>query len=117
MDGVFGRKPADFLLSPDLRIQSTYYGRDAGDFMPFAEIDRFLMARPESLWPDNYGRAPASRPSGYPDPNGLTSGRSYPGQGRSAPDNYGNYGNYPSGQPGQSRPDDWRSGNSGNSGW
>ena len=49
MDGVFSRKPADFLLSPDLRIQSAYYGRDAGDFMPFAEIDRFLVARPESL--------------------------------------------------------------------
>lgn len=122
MDGVFGRKPADFLLSPDLLIQSVYYGRDAGDFMPFAEIDRFLMARPESLWPDNYGRAPAprSRPSGYPDPNGPSSGRPYPGQGRSAPGSYGNHSNYPpgqSGQSGQSRPEDWRSGNSGNSGW
>src|SRR6185437_13486109 len=96
----------------DLYIQSAYYGRDAGDFMPFAEIDRFLAARPESLWPDNYGRAPAPRssPSGYPDPDGPASGRPYPGQGRSAP------GGYPSGQSGQSRPDGWRSGNSGSSG-
>jgi hypothetical protein len=108
MDGVFGRKPADFLLSPDLRIQSAYYGRDAGDFMPFAEIDRFLMARPESSWTD-YGRAPAPRypNSGYSDPRGPASGRSAPG-------------NYPSGQSRQSRPDNWRSGSSGssgNSGW
>ena len=54
MDGVFGRRPADFLLGANLRVQTVAYGRDAGDFMPFAEIDRFLMTRPESLWPD-YG--------------------------------------------------------------
>jgi thioredoxin-dependent peroxiredoxin len=115
MDGVFGRKPADFLLSPDLRIQSAFYGRDAGDFMPFAEIDRFLMTRAESPWPEygQYGRASTSRypGSGYSDPRGPTSGRSHPGPGRSAP---GSYGSYPSGQ---SRPDNRRSGGSDNSGW
>lgn len=92
MDGVMGRKPADFLLGADLRIQIAFYGRDAGDFMPFAEIDRFLAARPESLWP-NYGQstAPGKPASGYSVPR------------RSAP------GNYPSGQ---SYPDNWPSGNS-----
>src|SRR6185437_5243544 len=104
MDGVFGRRPADFLLGADLRIQTTYYGRDAGDFMPFAEIDRFLLTRPESLWPNygNYGSAsaPAQPASGYSNPRGSTSGRSYPGPqtGRSVPSNY------PSGQPGSGYP-------------
>ena len=65
MDGVFGRRPADFLLGADLRVQTVYYGRDAGDFMPFAEIDRFLMTRPESRWPNygNYGQPQPSAPA------------------------------------------------------
>lgn len=124
MDGVFGRRPADFLLGADLRVQTVYYGRDAGDFMPFAEIDRFLMTRPESRWPNygNYGQpqpsAPANPASGYSNP--PTSGRSYPGpqSGRSAP------GNYPSGQTHPGYPGQQGSGNSGwgdsgqgNSGW
>jgi thioredoxin-dependent peroxiredoxin len=110
MDGLMGRKPADFLLSADLRIQTAYYGRDAGDFMPFAEIDRFLAARPESLWPDyqrpatpSYRNNPRSG-AGFSMPPTPNSGRS-------------TLGNYP---PNQSRPDGRRSGDSGwrdNSGW
>lgn len=42
-DGYLGRRPADFLIAPDQRIAGTYYGRDAGDFMPFAQIERFLQ--------------------------------------------------------------------------
>jgi peroxiredoxin len=101
MDGMMGRRPADFLLSADLRIHSAYYGRDAGDFMPFAEIDRFLAANAQSSIPTygeyggQYLRAPTPR---YP-------GAGYPGQ--SAP------GQYPSGP---SRSDGWYSGGSGGSG-
>lgn len=103
MDGLMGRKPADFLLSADLRIQTAYYGRDAGDFMPFAEIDRFLAARPESLWPDyrrpatpSYRNNPRSG-AGFSMPPTPNSGGSTPGY-------------YPQTQ---SRPDGRRSGDSG----
>lgn len=37
-----GRLPVDFLLDSQLRVQSAHYGRDAGDFLPFSEIDTFL---------------------------------------------------------------------------
>lgn len=40
------RMPADFLLGPDLRIQSAYYGRDAGDFLSFGQIHQFIGAYP-----------------------------------------------------------------------
>lgn len=56
--GPMGRKPADFLLSADLRIQVAHYGRDAGDYLTFAHIDEFLRTipqpRPQPVWP-NYG--------------------------------------------------------------
>ncbi len=111
MDGAMGRKPADFLLNPDLRIQTAYYGRDAGDFMPFAEIDRFLMTRPESAWTDHRRAAIARYPgAGYSDPRGPTSGRSYPDSDQSAP---GGYSDYPSGP---SHPDNWRPGGPGSAG-
>lgn len=54
MDGTFGRLPADFLIGPDLRIQTAYYGHDAGDFMRFSTIHDFLDA--ELL--DPYRRQP-----------------------------------------------------------
>jgi thioredoxin-dependent peroxiredoxin len=133
MDGVFGRKPADFLLTADLRVDTAYYGRDAGDFMPFREIDRFLASRPESLWPYNQqpsqpGMAPPGYPSypsypSYPAPRGPASGypgysqpnRSGPGaSGSSQPGRPGGYDRYPSSQ---SRPDHRRSGDSRDSGW
>jgi peroxiredoxin len=40
------RMPADFLIGPDLRIATTYYGRDAGDFLPFSRIHEFIGAYP-----------------------------------------------------------------------
>lgn len=42
MDGRMSSLPADFLIGPDQNIQTAYYGRDAGDFLLFSEIDRFL---------------------------------------------------------------------------
>lgn len=44
MDGHLTRMPADFLLGPDLRIHTAYYGRDAGDFLLFSEIDAYLAS-------------------------------------------------------------------------
>lgn len=43
-EGPMGRKPGDFLLSADLRIQVAHYGRDAGDYLSFTDVDRFLNA-------------------------------------------------------------------------
>jgi peroxiredoxin len=52
MDGKMSSLPGDFLIGPDLAMQTAYYGRDAGDFLLFSEIDYFL---------DRYtGRAPFS---------------------------------------------------------
>jgi peroxiredoxin len=42
MDGRMSSLPGDFLIGPDLRIHTAYYGRDAGDFLLFSEIDYFL---------------------------------------------------------------------------
>lgn len=55
-EGRMGRKPADFLLGPDMRVQVVHYGRDAGDYLSFADIDDFLLAsaRPEPTW-SSYG--------------------------------------------------------------
>ena len=38
--------PADFLLSPDLRIDRSYYGADIGDHMPFSQIRNWLATDP-----------------------------------------------------------------------
>lgn len=57
MDGAFARMPAEFLLGPDLRIVKAYYGRDAGDFMRFSEIERALPA-PTFAPPPSYGPRP-----------------------------------------------------------
>jgi peroxiredoxin len=40
--GPMGRLPGDFLIGPDLRIERAYYGRDAGDFLLFADIDAYV---------------------------------------------------------------------------
>lgn len=40
------RMPADFLIGPDQRIRTTYYGRDAGDFLSFGQIHQFIGAYP-----------------------------------------------------------------------
>lgn len=42
MDGRMSSLPGDFLIGADLRIQTAYYGRDAGDFLLFSEIEHFL---------------------------------------------------------------------------
>ncbi|MBF6590096.1 MAG: redoxin domain-containing protein [Ktedonobacterales bacterium] len=44
MDGKKFRMPAEFLLGPDLRIQRAYYAKDAGDFLPFSELDAFAAS-------------------------------------------------------------------------
>jgi peroxiredoxin len=44
--GPMGRLPADFLIGPDLRITCAYYGRDAGDFILFREIDAYVATIP-----------------------------------------------------------------------
>ncbi|WIG61043.1 MAG: hypothetical protein OJF49_003791 [Ktedonobacterales bacterium] len=46
MDGKLGRLPGDFLIGPDLHIRRAYYGKDAGDFLLFSEIDEFVAAYP-----------------------------------------------------------------------
>jgi peroxiredoxin len=42
MDGHKHLVPADFLISPDLRIHSAYYGKDIGDHLPLATIWQWL---------------------------------------------------------------------------
>ncbi|SRR5579875_1376092 len=42
LDGPITRMPADFLIGLDQRIHQTYYAKDAGDFLPFADLDAFL---------------------------------------------------------------------------
>lgn len=37
-----GRLPADFLLDTQLRVVRAHYGRDAGDFLLFSEIEAFV---------------------------------------------------------------------------
>ena len=32
----------DFLIGPDLRIERAHYGRDAGDFLMFRELDAYV---------------------------------------------------------------------------
>lgn len=40
------RMPAEFLIGPDLRVATAHYGRDAGDFLSFAQIHQFIGAFP-----------------------------------------------------------------------
>lgn len=42
MDGDKTRIPADFLIDPDLVIQTTYYGKDIGDHLPLPAIRQWL---------------------------------------------------------------------------
>jgi thioredoxin-dependent peroxiredoxin len=42
-DGDLGLLPAEFLLTPDLQIARAHYGKDTGDFLPFSEIDTFVL--------------------------------------------------------------------------
>jgi peroxiredoxin len=53
MPGPMGRLPGDFLIGPDLHIVRAYYGRDAGDFILFAELDGYVanLSLPPALPP------------------------------------------------------------------
>jgi peroxiredoxin Q/BCP len=42
-DGDLGLLPAEFLLTPTLQIARAHYGKDIGDFLPFSEIDAFVL--------------------------------------------------------------------------
>lgn len=42
MDGRKFRMPADFVLGRDQTIRIAHYGQDAGDFLPFSELDDYL---------------------------------------------------------------------------
>jgi hypothetical protein len=44
MDGRMGLMPAEFIVGEDGRILAAHYGRDAGDFLMFSEIDYYVMA-------------------------------------------------------------------------
>jgi peroxiredoxin Q/BCP len=44
MDGRKFRMPAEFLLGPDLTVRVAYYGRDAGDFLMFSELEHYLSS-------------------------------------------------------------------------
>ncbi|MGH2505705.1 MAG: peroxiredoxin-like family protein [Ktedonobacterales bacterium] len=46
MDGRFGRLPGDFLMGPDGRIRLAYYGRDAGDFLLFRDLEVAAFGAP-----------------------------------------------------------------------
>lgn len=59
--GPMGRLPGDFLIGPDLRIERAYYGRDAGDFMLFREIDAYVDGLAAST-AQSYPGASYSRP-------------------------------------------------------
>ncbi|HEX9035689.1 MAG TPA: peroxiredoxin-like family protein [Ktedonobacterales bacterium] len=39
MDGRMGGLPGDFLVGPDGRTRLSYYGRDAGDFLLFRDLE------------------------------------------------------------------------------
>ncbi len=42
-DGDLGLLPAEFLLTPTLHIARAHYAKDPGDFMPFSEVDAFVL--------------------------------------------------------------------------
>lgn len=41
-DGSITRVPADFLISPLMKIKDSYYGKDIGDHIPLNRIDKFI---------------------------------------------------------------------------
>jgi len=45
-DGALTRLPGDFLIGPDGRIQLAYYGRDAGDFLMFRDLEAAAFGAP-----------------------------------------------------------------------
>jgi peroxiredoxin len=53
-EGEFNLLPADFLIGPDGRVHTAYYGNDIGDHLSFEAIDRFVAE----------GRPAPPRPAG-----------------------------------------------------
>ncbi|MFI5275047.1 MAG: redoxin domain-containing protein, partial [Ktedonobacterales bacterium] len=51
MDGRKFRMPADFVLGPDQTIRLAHYGQDAGDFLPFSELDNYIAHMPPMYAP------------------------------------------------------------------
>jgi thioredoxin-dependent peroxiredoxin len=45
-DGALARLPGDFLVGPDGRIQLAHYGRDAGDFALFRDLETAAFGAP-----------------------------------------------------------------------
>lgn len=43
MEGRIALVPADFLIGPDLTIETAYYGQDIGDHLPMKAIDAWLQ--------------------------------------------------------------------------
>ena len=46
MDSPSTRMPGDFLISPNGRILVTHYGRDAGDFLVFRDLEAAAFGAP-----------------------------------------------------------------------
>lgn len=46
MDGKLARLPGDFLIGPDGRVKLAYYGRDAGDFLMFRDLETAAFGAP-----------------------------------------------------------------------
>ncbi|HET9109928.1 MAG TPA: redoxin domain-containing protein [Ktedonobacterales bacterium] len=46
MDGKLSRLPGDFLIGPDGRVQVAHYGRDAGDFLMFRDLESAAFGAP-----------------------------------------------------------------------
>ena len=42
MEGIKSTVPADFLIGPDLTVQTAYYGSDIGDHLPIEKIYQWL---------------------------------------------------------------------------
>jgi peroxiredoxin Q/BCP len=56
--GRMGRLPGDFLIGPDLRIELAHYGRDAGDFLMFRDLDAYGARLATSLRPERPEKLP-----------------------------------------------------------
>ncbi len=46
MDGKLARLPGDFLIGPDGVVKLVYYGRDAGDFLMFRDLEIAAFGAP-----------------------------------------------------------------------
>ena len=46
MDGKLARLPGDFLIGPDGRVRLAHYGRDAGDFLMFRDLEMAAFGAP-----------------------------------------------------------------------